>query len=395
MSVVGREGRNLAARLRHRALPLLVLVLTATSLSGCKAIEALEKLTNPNVASARVLSLSTSPSSLPEGGGDVELEATVHVGEKLESGVPVTFHSSAGTFVNGATADTDAGGKARVTLRITTSVEVFASMKAAGVTVAESVKTTVTVGDDVVPDGTARFEITTTPKPAQSGDPVVIEVKASNVEDGSWAQGTLRVQFGDGKQVTIENFSQKAAVQHTYREPSIFNLVVSLTDTDGKLSRKTVPLKVIDGTVTEVEFSAKSADWFAREELEFTVKLTENNRRNGSGRVVIDWGDGRATKLGDIVGTVKMMHQYRERGSYRALATVTSQSTGKATFQPTRVRRSTSRSRSCSPRHGATEDGRPAISASASPTAPARNATRLAPRRRALNTPSPEKVRTR
>ncbi|NKB87166.1 MAG: hypothetical protein GKS06_02960 [Acidobacteria bacterium] len=342
MSRTQREGRSGTQRLRRRCLAAMAILIGATTLSGCqKALDAIEDLTKPDTPSAaRSITLKVTPDNLPEGGGEVTLAATVRAGEVSEAGIPVKFHASSGSFPNGSEANTDAEGVARVALVITESVEVKASLEAAGVTVTETAATRIVAGQDDgggVTKGSVKFEIETTPKPAVSGSPVKIDITASDTTDGSWASGRLEIEFGDGKKANIADFSRRAVIQHTYKDPSSFPLTVKLTDDAGRESTRTMSLRVDDGSLTDVVFEAATAEWFAKEELEFTVKLTRDDARSGRGNVTIDWGDGKRDRLGDVTGTKKVMHDYRAKGNYKAVATVTTES-GKTETASYRIR---------------------------------------------------------
>ena len=332
MSRTQREGRRKTQRLGHRTLPVFMVLLASLTLAGCGAIDALKDLTEPALPTSRSLSLRVTPDSLPDGGGEVTLEATVQIGETTEAGIPVTFHSTGGTFPGGSEANTDSDGVARVALIITNTVEVKASLNAGGITVTESVPTMIETGaGGGVAAGNVRFDISTDPNSIKSRDPATISITASDSATGAWAKGRLLVEFGDGKQVNLASFDRKAELQHTYKTLGSFDLTVVLTEEGGRESSRTVPVRVKDGTVTALEFSASKSECFAREDLEFTIRLSLDNSRSGRGNVVIEWGDGKVTRVGNVVGTAKAVHQYRDKGSYKAQATVTTETGSRET----------------------------------------------------------------
>ena len=313
---------------------LLLLGALTTALSGCQIFE---NLTEPATgALQRTVTLSMSPTSLPEGGGDIEVEATVLVAEAPEVGILVSFSATAGEFPDGDTAETDDNGTARVRLRTSVTTEVIAAIKAAGIVLTESSAGRLEVGDEVVPTGNVKFDVKFTPRPAALNQPVRIEITATN-EDGSAAAGALKVEFGDGKSTRIPDFRRRATVQHTYREASFFNVVTSLSTGGGEVSSKTVSLRVNDTTETAIELSAATVETYAREPLNFSVALTRARLAQASGSVTIDWGDGRSNNLGEVNGSTSIEHTFRDPGSYRVVASVTT-ANGKGGRADVRIR---------------------------------------------------------
>lgn len=308
--------RGSVSQAPHRLLLLATLVATLT---GCQVIE---NLTEPATGLLqRTIELSITPSSLPKGGGDVEVEAMVRVADAIEAEILVTFSATAGDFPNGNTATTDADGRARLTLRTTATTEVTAAIKAAGIVLAESAATRLDVGDEVLPTGKVTFEIEFTPRPAELNKAVKIKVTATN-EDGSPAEGALKVEFGDGKSTRIPDFKRRATVEHSYREAALFNVVTSLFTGGGEASSKAVSLRVNDTTETDIVLSAAALQTYARQPLRFSIKLDKARRAQASGNVTIDWGDGRSTNAGDITGSTSVEHTFRDPGSYRVVASV-------------------------------------------------------------------------
>lgn len=298
---------------------LLLLAPLVVSLTACQIIE---NLTEPATGvMQRTIELSMTPTSLPEGGGDVEVEALVLVADVVESEILVTFSAAAGEFPNGNTATTDAEGKARVTLRTTSTTEVTAAILAAGITLTESAAGRLEVGDEVLPTGKVKFEVEFSPRPAELDKPVQIKVIATN-EDGSGAEGALKVEFGDGKSTRIADFKRRATVEHSYREASFFNVVTSLFTGGGEVSSKTLSLRVNDTTETGIVLSAAALETYAREPLRFNIELDNGQRAQASGDVTVDWGDGRSTNVGQVTGSTAVEHTFRDAGSYRVVASV-------------------------------------------------------------------------
>ena len=313
---------------------LFLFGMLAVALSGCQI---LENLTEPVTgALQRTISLSMTPSSLPEGGGTVEVEATVLVTDAPEAAILVTFSATSGNFLDGDTATTDTDGKARVRLHTTTTTEITAAIKAAGVIVTESSPSRVEVGDEVLSTGKVKIEVEFSPRPAELNKSVQIKVTATK-DDGSAATGTLKVEFGDGKSTRIPDFKQRATVEHTYREASFFNVVASVITGSGEVSSRTSSLRVNDTTETSIVLSVATLETYAREPLSFHVALDNTRPGKASGRVTLDWGDGRSTNLGDVTGATSVEHIFRDPGSYRVVAKVTTPN-GKGAQASVRVR---------------------------------------------------------
>ncbi len=294
----------------------------AVTLAGCQIFE---NLTEPVVdVLQRTISLTMTPSSLPPGGGDIEIEATVRVGDAPEAEIMVSFSATVGYFPNGDTAMTDSDGKARVTLRTTATAEVTAAIKAAGVVLTESNAGQVEVEQDEGEPSTGRvkFEVEFLPKPAELNEPVRIKVTATTA-DGKAAEGALKVEFGDGKSTRIPDFKRRATVEHTYRDASVFDIVTSLFTGGGEVSSKTSSLRVNDTTETRISLSAATLLTYAREPLSFRIALDQARLAQASGVVRVDWGDGRSTNIGEIAGGTSVEHMFRDPGSYRVVATVT------------------------------------------------------------------------
>ncbi len=285
---------------------LFLAVLPAT---GCEKIK---ELVAPPLAAPQ-LTLAASRSSVPTGGADVEISGTVTQGGAPVAGTTVQFSATAGEFIGNASAATDDSGVARVTLRVTVPTSVSASLVAQGVSLSTSEQLPITV-DGVTP-GSIRFSLEQSHDPVEVGTPVTFTIEALN-SDGSGASGNLLVGFGDGGQERVRDFRRRAKVEHTYRESSRFNVVVSLEQPDSSSSEQAFGIKVVAADELQVTVTGPE-EVRIREPGKFTIALTASSARKASAEVSVDWGDGRTHKIGDVVGKTTVEHTYRDTGSYQ------------------------------------------------------------------------------
>lgn len=299
----------------------IVLVTLLGTTTGCKAIDAIRDLTESAPAAQRLMTLTATPDSLPEGGGEVVLTATVTTGGAPENGVRVHFESSTGEFIPGDSALTDAGGLARVRLATTQPTTISASISAASVVLVTSGEVSITVGGIAEPSAVV-YSFASTPNPATVGESVELQISAAR--GGTAISGSLEVDFGDGQQTTLGNFNGNATVTHVYDSAASFQVAATLTEGGGATSSSTFDVAVTSTAATVVGITAKDAEIDARESLAFEVTVTDADGNDASGAVTVDWGDGRSSNIGQVTGSAPVDHTYREPGSYRALASLTS-----------------------------------------------------------------------
>lgn len=318
------RAAEVSPRSALRTTGLSILVLGVAAASGCKVVE---DLTEPENVQSRAIQVQASTTELPDGGGDVDVTATVTLGGAPEAGVTVVFESSAGSWLPDDRAATDGAGKVVRTLRTTASATVSAKVQAGGVTLVTSAPIQIEVGG-VVASADVAIKLETTPKKPAVGESATLEIEATNKDDGSWATGTLAVQFGDGRQSTVGGFTGQTTMTHTWKEASLFNVVIELTDASGAMSNATFPVRVEgeekeeENAATAVILTAKKEELPAREPLVFKLRPENDKGRLAAGKVKIDWGDGRATNLGTIDSVTEVEHIFREPGSYRVLAEI-------------------------------------------------------------------------
>lgn len=299
----------------------IVLVTLLGTTTGCKALDAIRDMTKTAPLEDRLMTLTATPSALPEGGGEVLLTATVTVGGAADDGVRVQFDSSAGEFIPGESALTDADGIARVRLNTTQPATISASITVASVALVTSGEVSIAVGGTAEDTSAVVYDFASTPNPATVGESAELEISAAR--DGTAVSGSLGVDFGDGQQTTLGNFNGNATVNHVYDSTGSFQVAATLTEEGGATSNSTFDIVVTSVAATVVGITASAAQIDAREPLAFDVTVTDADGNDASGTVSVDWGDGRSTRIGEVSGTAEVDHTYREPGSYRALAALT------------------------------------------------------------------------
>ena len=257
------------------------------------------------VASVR---LTTSPGSLPPGGGDATLAALVlDAGQSPLRNVRVAFSASAGTLRD-SRATTDARGEARTVLRTTATAEVTASAGEA------EAAATVTVD--------APTAITITPSPATpvAGQPVSFAVSLVNE---THAVRSVTIDFGDGESRALGAVAA-ATVSHTYRKAGAYTVTVRATDVGGHVASSSIVVEVAEPPAIQVALSAAPAEPVAGQPVTFTVTVAPPAGAPAVRSVVMDFGDGSDNEsLGALSGTRTFAHVYATPGSYIATATLT------------------------------------------------------------------------
>lgn len=165
-------------------------------------------------------------------------------------------------------------------------------------------------------------ELIYTPNPATKGTPIRIQINATHKDSETPASGRLKVEFGDGKKTSVKDFDGSVELEHAYQDASVFPLTASLIPDNGIATSKVFRIKVIDEVRTTLSLSANAAEIPAREPLGFKLEVGRSDGTRGRGEVAIDWGDGRSTELGMIVGKSSVEHTYRGPGTYQVVAVV-------------------------------------------------------------------------
>lgn len=187
-------------------------------------------------AAAGSVAMRSEPASLPQGGGTVQILATVRDSSgNLLPGAPVNFTTTQGNL--GSTAGlTDANGEARVSLTTTRDADVTA-------TVISGVAATTTVRIISAPSVTIALASTTATPGVGVGTNFTITPGAAGTTGTSIQNVT--VNFGDGSAVrTLGPISGATNITHTYQTAGNFNVTATVTDATGQHSSSNLSVNV-------------------------------------------------------------------------------------------------------------------------------------------------------
>lgn len=185
-------------------------------------------------AAAGSVAMRSEPASLPQGGGTVQILATVRDSSgNLLPGAPVNFTTDQGNL--GSTAGlTDANGEARVALTTTRDAVVTATV-ISGVTATTNVRiisapsVTVALASGSTPAVGVGTNFTVTPAAATTGTSIQ----------------NVAINFGDGSsERQLGAISGATNVTHTYQSPGSYNVVATATDATGQRSTSNLSVNV-------------------------------------------------------------------------------------------------------------------------------------------------------
>lgn len=181
---------------------------------------------DPNIANPAVLLfekvvVTSAASWVSASGGTTQITAKVYGRDgKFLADVIVTFETTAGELLPSNKATTNAQGEATVTLQTSARALVsahVAEVNSEGVTVDIDSPVTLEITPELAPVGSeSNFTFTATR------------------EDGHSVTGTLFIDFGDGTEITIENFTFESTIQHIYDAAGTYSVIVQLTQTAGQ-----------------------------------------------------------------------------------------------------------------------------------------------------------------
>ncbi len=272
-------------------------------------------------AAAGTVAMRSTPSSLPQGGGTVDIFAIVRdASGNLLPGAPVSFTTDQGNLSSTA-AISDANGEAKVSLTTNRDTVVTATV-IAGVTATTNVRIinapTVTITSTTTTPGVGvGVNFTVTPGAVTSGAPIQ----------------SASVNWGDGSAVqNLGAISGATNVTHIFNQPGIYTVTASVVDATGQGTSSTISVNVQRIAPTVSFAGTPSATGTVGSVLAFNVTAAP-----GTGgppiqnvRVVISPG-GSVLFTGSTGGG--FTHQFTSAGVYTltATATDTSGTTGTAT----------------------------------------------------------------
>jgi PKD domain-containing protein/Big-like domain-containing protein len=290
------------------------------------------------VGSAAVggVSVNATPSTLPNGGGQSTITATVSdTSGNLLANVPVTFAidtSSNGTAggtgaLSATVVNTDANGRAVVTLSTTRTTTVSATA-GTGTATATPAASGAQVSRVTVTVNTTNSVSIGAPSPAspQAGQTVTFPLTYGTSTTASPII-RLTVDWGDG---TSQGFTgQPSAISHPYRAPGSYLIVVTGIDSIGDTTTTTSSVTVASRPALAVTIAANPAQPVPNTVVTFTITATPSSG-NAITSITVDFGDG---NRGTITGNAQVVqHVYTAPGQYvvTAIATDSAGNTGSA-----------------------------------------------------------------
>ncbi len=209
-------------------------------------------------AAADTVTISARPSTVPAGGGTVEVNAVVRdaSGQGL-SGVPVTFSATQGTL-SSTIATTDISGVA--TVGLTTSVETSISAVSGSKSTATPATVTVLGAPSVtlVCQGSGT---TATTSCSQTVDVATTFTATRASTSTQLASATL--EFGDGSTASLGTLTSASTVSHVYQSVNTYTATLRATDVNGQVTTASVAVNSVAAAVPSpltVIFSTQTTD---------------------------------------------------------------------------------------------------------------------------------------
>src|SRR4051794_18505010 len=255
---------------------------TITAISGGVSVAAANQVKiSVGAAAVGAISVSATPGTLPNGGGQATIIASVSdTGGNALSNVPVTFAidtSTNGTAggtgsLTATVVNTDANGRAVTSLSTTRTTTVSAT---AGIGAASGTPATggTQTGRVTITVNTTNSITIGAPSPASpiAGQAVTLPLTFGTSTTASPIV-RVTVDWGDG---AVQGYTgQPAAVSHTYTRPGSFLIVVTGIDALGDTSTSTASVTVVARPALTVTIAANPAQPSPNTVVTFTVTAT-------------------------------------------------------------------------------------------------------------------------
>jgi PKD repeat protein len=255
-------------------------------------------------AAAETITISTSPTSVPQTGGTVDVTATVRdISASPLPGAQVVFSTDNGTLSVG-NGITDERGEARTRLTTSRQATVKASVGAKEATAVVTVFSFPTAA------------ITFSPASPLVGIPVTVTVTPS-VPAGANAVQNVSVDLGDGTVRNLGAITTAVSIQHTYNRADNYTVTATVVDVTGQ--RNSFPTNVtVQRPVVGVSVTGP-ATGDAGTAVSFTVSVTNPNNISLSA-ITVDFGNGNAAQLPPTGGSATTVYNASGRFTVRATA---------------------------------------------------------------------------
>ena len=164
-------------------------------------------------------------------------------------------------------------------------------------------------------------------EPTSGTAPLVVQFSSSAIDPngGPLGRTAYRWEFGDGSSAF------GASPRHRYTAPGTYDAVLTVTDSEGKSTSKTIPITVHPrgGQAPVVETVANRTSGQAPLNVRFEAAATDPDGRESRLTYRWDFGDDAGAQFGRVV-----RHTYMEPGEYEATVTVTDEAGVSTTSDP-------------------------------------------------------------
>jgi PKD repeat protein len=257
-------------------------------------------------AAAETVTVRANPSSVPQGGGPIEVTATVRdVSGNPLRGAQVVFSTDNGTLSSNSGVTNDAG-EATVTLTTTRQSVVRASVAGKEGQTTVNVASFPTAGITLNPANPVAgqtFQVTITPSVPSGGSPV---------------QNVI-VDFGDGTTRTLGGAGSTQTLSHIYNRPGTYTITVTMVDAAGQRSTSSTVVTV-QSAIVGVAITASPNPATAGSPVTFTANVTNPNNVPIT-TVRFSFGDGGSSTQTTGGNTATTTHTYQSSGTFTVTAT--------------------------------------------------------------------------
>jgi adhesin/invasin len=256
-------------------------------------------------AAAETVTVRANPSSVPSGGGPIQVTATVRdVGGNPLRGAQVVFSTDNGTLSSNS-AVTDESGEATVTLQTTRQTIVRASVAGkegqATISVASFPTASMTL-NPATPAAGQTFQLTVTP----------------TVPAGSSPVQNIIVDFGDGTVRNLGGASSAQTLSHAYSRAGTYTITATLVDAAGQRNPSSTVVTV-QSAVVGVSVTPTPNPATVGSPVSFTATVTNPNNVPIT-TVRFTFGDGGSSTQTTGGNTATTQHTYQTSGTFTVTA---------------------------------------------------------------------------
>jgi PKD repeat protein len=257
-------------------------------------------------AAAETVTVRSTPASIPQNGGPVQVTATVRdVSGNPLTGAQVVFSADNGSLSSNS-AVTDANGEATVTLTTTRQTIVRASVagKEGQTTINVASFTTAAITlNPATPVAGQTFQATITPTVPTGGSPVT----------------SVIVDFGDGTVRTLGTAGGAQTLSHAYSRAGTYTITVTVIDAAGQRTTSSTVVTV-QAAAVGVSVTGPTTPAAVGSPASFTATITNPNNVQITS-VRFNFGDGTSSTQAVAGNTATTQHTYQTGGNFTVTAT--------------------------------------------------------------------------